>query len=55
MIILLNQASGASKVTGHVLFVWLENLYMDQLDNTAVNQIESIGATCLGIVLLQQE
>ena len=35
MIVLLNQASGASKVTDHVRCVWLEKLYMNQLhDNT---------------------
>ena len=34
MIVLLDQASGASKVTDHVRYVWLEKLYMDQLHNT---------------------
>ena len=34
MMVLLNQASGASKVTNHVRCVWSEKLYMDQLHNT---------------------
>ena len=34
MIVFLNQASGAKKVTDHVRCVWLEKLYMDQLHNT---------------------
>ena len=37
MIALLNQASGANKVTDHVRCVWLEKLCMDQLRNTAVS------------------
>ena len=34
MVVLRNQASGASKVTDHVRCMCLEKLYMDQLHNT---------------------
>ena len=48
--------SSASSILSSHIGLWLEKLYMDQMHNLGKSvQIESIGTTCLGIVLLQQQ